>query len=142
MIVVVVSCYLTFILQHFVSMCISKAFLLIIYILSSFVCRESLNASHPLQEEIVEDLRATFADDALFFWNGLAGGEVGVVWRPKAFLPSKFSILNCQDRLPCSGGGAVGNGGDAAGYTLPNVSALLKRMIAIGDGLIVDAIIN
>ena len=100
-----------------------------------------------MQEEVVAELRRQFAHVALFFWNGLAGADVGVVWRPRAFLPQKFAILNCDDRTPCgtsgSGGGnsSVGAGAGSSDYTLPNVPALIQRMLAVADGLIADVVI-
>ncbi len=104
---------------------------------------------HPIQEEVVERLRTQFGDIALFFWNGLDGQEIGLIWRPKKFLLEKFAILNCSDKIVVSdsldaaaGLGSEKESKDTTAFTIPNTAAILKRMVAAAEGLIVDVTIN
>ena len=53
-----------------------------------------------LQEEIIRDLRRQFGQFALFFWNGITGDTVHVVWKPAAILPQNMAILDCAGRFP------------------------------------------
>lgn len=47
------------------------------------------------------------------------------------FIPRKFSILNCKNRI------AVGDGlSDEAHVTLPNVAEIISRIIASSEGLL------
>jgi len=84
----------------------------------------------PVQEEIVARLRETFGDVALFFWNGIKGTEISIVWKPSAFLPEKLKILHVTNRI------AVGTEGSAVGGTLSvlNTVELVTRMLACGAG--------
>lgn len=105
----------------------------------SLVVRESMFAANPSQEFVFNKLRQHFKDDALFFWNGVTGRELGLVWRPKLFLPQKFSILNSKNRV------AVGEGGDSddqAHIVLPNIAEIISKIIAASDGLLTKAVVK
>jgi len=97
--------------------------------LSNLVVREAECTVHPIQEELVRRLRATFGSEALFFWNALSGKEIGVVWRPRVLQPSSFAVLACKGR-------AVQDG---ASTTEANIAQLLCEMLDLSDGLLVQA---
>ena len=102
------------------------------------MCRESSFACHPIQSEIVDRLRATYSD-AIFLWNALHGKEIGIIWRPKTFLPKKFAILNCKRRSAVASDSTEANSSNsAAQWTVPNVDELLSEIVHSSEGLIVN----
>jgi len=81
-----------------------------------------------VQEEVVGKLRSAFHRDALFFWDGTAGEELGVLWRPAVKGASTFAILNSRNRV-------VPSGSDAS-ITTMNRDELLMQMIDVANGLL------
>jgi len=76
----------------------------------------------PIQEEIVGKLRRDFGDVAVFFWNGLSGQDILVVWKPAAFLPSKFGILQAANKVVLESSAIL------------NTAQIVTKMIALGEG--------
>ncbi|XP_072453080.1 nucleolar protein 6 isoform X2 [Notamacropus eugenii] len=76
----------------------------------------------------LSQLRKTFGDLALFFYD-LHGGEViGVLWRPDSFQPQPFKATSVQGRM------VVSQSGDL--MTVPNVEAILEDFAILGKGLV------
>jgi len=74
------------------------------YFVLSYVannCRREAEAtSNPIQEEVFENLRETFKNEAVFFWNGLSGKEICISWRPSLLIPKKFAVLQSNYVIP------------------------------------------
>lgn len=51
---------------------------------------------NPIQEEFIAKLKTNFQNDALFFWNGMSGSEIGILWRPILNQYSNFSVLSSK----------------------------------------------
>jgi U3 small nucleolar RNA-associated protein 22 len=85
----------------------------------------------PVQAEVVESLRRGFGDVALFFWNAQHGVEVGVMWKPAAFLTKKFSILEARNKMSMASTAA-----SAASVTVMNTSEMAAQMVSCGEGLL------
>ena len=62
----------------------------------------------------------------LFFWNEIDANSIHAVWRPKSFLPNKFSVVNASHKMPCDG------------MMILDVQAVIAEIISLGKGLIVD----
>lgn len=87
---------------------------------------------NPLQEEVIFNLREKYGHFALFFWNCLDGRDIGVVWRPNAFLPSaSISTLQMKYRIPTH---------DTSTLTITNAATLVAEMITLSKGLLTDVI--
>ena len=99
--------------------------------LKNIICRPNLSV-HPIQYEIIENLRSKFGKYALFFWDEIEGSTVGVIWRPSIFLPKKFSVLESRHHT------ANTREGEDEGNTMVifNVAEVLVEMIAEAKGLI------
>lgn len=99
----------------------------------------------PVQEELVKALRASYGHYALFFWDETVGSRLGVVLRPKASLPLRFSVLEARHRIVCPGK-RVKTSQDAPGnfkdvpMTVLNTTELIAEMLALGDGRIQDVL--
>jgi hypothetical protein len=75
-----------------------------------------------IQEEIIGKLRRDFGDVAVFFWNGLSGQDILVVWKPAAFLPGKFGILQAANKVVLESSAIL------------NTAQIITKMIAVGEG--------
>lgn len=92
---------------------------------NNLVVRPS-ESPHPLQEEILDALRRNYGDVALFFWNGLQGRDVYVVWRPAAFLPKPWKVTLAANRMPLSGEGS---------HSVLATSEIVLALLSCGGGL-------
>jgi hypothetical protein len=93
----------------------------------------------PIQHEVFINITKRFGHLALFFWDELKANTIYVVWRPKAFLPEKFTVLNTKHRFPCSikSEKAV-ESTDMVTTLVLNVPEIVSEMIACGAGAIKD----
>ena len=80
-----------------------------------------------MQEEVVGRLRSVFHRDALFFWDGTTGDELGVLWRPAVKAASSFAILSSRNRVVPPGSDAI---------TAMNRDELLLQLIDLARGLL------
>lgn len=106
---------------------VKHALMLIITVYHNHI-RESESICCPVQEEVVGRLRSAFHRDALFFWDGTMGDELGVLWRPAVKAASSFVILSSRNRVVPPGGS------DA--ITTMNRDELLLQLIDLADGLL------
>ena len=86
-----------------------------------------------MQEEVVGRLRSAFHRDALFFWDGTAGDELGVLWRPAVKAASSFAILSSRNRVVPT------DSSDPASQhsiTAMNRDELLLQLIDLSHGLL------
>ena len=93
---------------------------------------ESGASPNPIQEKIFMQLNKAYGDIAMFFWDGRSASEIGVMWKPKMFLPQKFSVLHTKNRLVM-----MGNNGHSS--NIMNVSEIVKQMISLSGGLLASA---
>ena len=99
--------------------------------LKNIICRPNL-CVHPIQYEIIENLKSKFGKYALFFWDEIEGSTVGVVWRPSIFLPKKFSVLESRHHIA----NTTGEEDEDNTTVVFNVAEVLVEMIAEANGLI------
>ena len=85
---------------------------------------------HPLQAEVLESLQEEFGHLALFFLNNLRGDQLGVRWKPSAFLPARFSMLQCRHHYISSGAGGAG------GVMVLNAASVVAEMVNRANGLV------
>ena len=91
--------------------------------------------SNFLQEEIVAAMRAQFGHLALFFWNGITGDSIHIVWKPAAFIPQSFGILDCAVGFPLPDLNEGGNnGGEGAGLMAFNALEIIGRILSLCNG--------
>lgn len=115
-------------------------------------CRESTSTVNPIQEEVFEDLRDAFKEEAVFFWNAIKGKEVCVVWRPSLFVPKKFSVLQSKFVMPIDDGteGAAATKRQktedtavaTAAVTVPNILEIVSHIQDSAEGLLSAIIFN
>ncbi|CAM9623587.1 unnamed protein product, partial [Discosporangium mesarthrocarpum] len=89
----------------------------------------------------VKELRMRFGHLAVFFSPGEAGGqgEVGLVWRPSAFLPRPLSVMHARHCVLVGGEAnkVKGEGGKGGGVLMvPAVSEVLGEILEMGGDLI------
>ena len=101
---------------------------------SKIICRSG--ATFQLQKHVLKLLRANFHDQAIFFWNELSGDLIGVVFRPRVFMTSNISVMNCQLRLPLESLKAF----QKKVLTVPNVPEMIAGFRSVAEGLIADII--
>jgi hypothetical protein len=71
-------------------------------------------------------LKQKFDHLALFFYNQLEGGQVGVIWKPSAFLPRNFSVLHSLHRTMVH----------ELSLTVVDVPSVIGEMVALGNGIV------
>lgn len=85
---------------------------------------------NPVQEDIVGKLRETYGHIALFFWNGLRGREIVLIWRPNIFLPKlALQALNMKHKL-------ARQDKDQNPMVITNAASIIAEIIASSEGLI------
>ena len=96
--------------------------------MDSLIVQEGTTA-YPIQESIIANLKKTYGDIALFFWNFQRGSELGIMWKPSAFLSSKFSILETRNKLALTSAEGVS-------LSLLNSSQIISDMQEVSKGLL------
>jgi U3 small nucleolar RNA-associated protein 22 len=87
---------------------------------------------HPLQVEILSTLTEEFGHVAIFFVNYLRGDQIGIRWKPNAFLPVKFSMLQCRHHYIST------TPGNSGGLMVLNAAAVVAEMVNRSSGLVED----
>ena len=103
---------------------------------------ESDSSSNPLQEEFIEKIKNEFQNEAIFFWNGLTGYQLGLMWRPKLFIPKKISILSSKNKLVISDQENSAKDKNIESITVPNTIEIIVQIVESSDGLVVDALVK
>ena len=124
----------------------------ILYV-TAFSDREAALPVNPIQEEVVENLRETFKEEAVFFWNAIVGKEVCAVWRPKIFQPKKFTVLESKFVKPKVEDEEDGQeepvtkrqkveDNEAVAFTEPNILEIVSQIIDSAEGYLTSASFN
>lgn len=85
---------------------------------------------------VCKKLRDRFDDVALFFYNHLKGTEIGLIWKPAAFLPRTFSLMHCHNHCVCAGGVSDGN----TSVLVVDPGNIVAEMLAISEGALCEAV--
>lgn len=123
---------------------------------TAFSYREAALPVNPIQEEVVENLRESFKEEAVFFWNAIVGKEVCAVWRPKIFQPKKFTVLESKFVKPKVEDEDDGQGeaeepvtkrqkvedNEAVAFTEPNILEIVSQIIDSAEGYLTSASFN
>ena len=95
-----------------------------------------------------ERLVKRYGGMALFFMAGGEGGwreGVAVVFRPRAFLPSSFAVLQTRGKLPVKvqveGEGEGGREGGGVPVLLPNVAEVMSEFRRLGEGIVDEVVL-
>lgn len=91
-------------------------------------------------ESYVTDLRETFGDVALFFYDKTKGDTITLVWKPNAHIEKSFSVLNAFCAMPAQlEASSATNKKKVARMVMLNGLDVLEQIQALGAG-IVDSI--
>jgi hypothetical protein len=98
--------------------------------------------------EYRERLVRRYGGMALFFMAGGEGGwreGVAVVFRPRAFLPSSFAVLQTRGKVPVKvkgeGGREGGKEGGGMPVLLPNVAEVVSEFRRLGEGIVEEVVL-
>jgi U3 small nucleolar RNA-associated protein 22 len=80
----------------------------------------------------VKQLRETFSEFALFFYDTYGATDIYVLWKPKAFEKKDFKIQNINGRTLDSSGKKL----------IPNIEAIIEDFKIIGHELVKEIIIR
>jgi hypothetical protein len=72
-------------------------------------------------------------------FSSLSGDYIGVVWRPHAFLPKRFSVLESKFRIIAAHGDEAGSVSTSGAMMYANAVEIVADMVASSEGL-VDAV--
>ena len=116
----------------------------------------------------VHELKGTYGELALFLFDELGGEVVAVVWKPTAFLPSRFKVSSASSTIPLTsdfspevfsaldtlaqGGAAAavgakkpkkssGERGEAL-LVLPNIAQVVANIRHLGKDLVKDIVLQ
>ncbi|XP_073536523.1 nucleolar protein 6 isoform X2 [Phyllobates terribilis] len=76
----------------------------------------------------LNELRESFGEFALFFYDAHGGEVIGVIWNPSSFAPKPFRMTKVNGRLMEKKGNSV--------LMIPNVEAILEDFKILGEGLV------
>jgi hypothetical protein len=71
----------------------------------------------------------------LFFWNSNKAEDIGVIWKPAAMLPKKFSVLETALRMPLTSEDSA-SAGNSMGLMVLNMHELVANIVAACDGFV------
>lgn len=80
----------------------------------------------------LKELRETFDEFALFFYDHFGGIYITVLWKPSAFEPQSFKVTNIAGRMATSN---ITSANDTTMVT-PNVLAIIEEFGNLGQGLV------
>ena len=115
----------------------------------------------------VHELKGTYGELALFLFDELGGEVIAVVWKPAAFLPSRFKVSSASSTIPLTsdfsaevfsaldtlaqgGAAAAGNKkpkksagerGEAL-LVLPNIAQVVANIRHLGKDLVKDIVLQ
>ncbi|XP_065071800.1 nucleolar protein 6-like [Rhopilema esculentum] len=82
----------------------------------------------------LEELRSSFSEIALFFYDQHGSTVIGVVWKPDAFTPQEFKILALKYRMPSLQ--QPEGKPSTKQYMVPKIDAILDDFRVIGRGIV------
>jgi U3 small nucleolar RNA-associated protein 22 len=80
----------------------------------------------------VKQLRESYSEFALFFYDAFGATDIYVLWKPKAFEPKEFKIVNINGRTLDSSGKKL----------IPNIEAIVEDFKIIGHELVKNVTIR
>lgn len=88
--------------------------------------------------DLVAELRRRFGHLAVFFSPGPGGtsGQIGVIWRPSAFVPRPYNVNRTRHMMVFGGEGEVAGKGLGGVLTATNVVEVLSEMKAVGGDMV------
>ena len=104
---------------------------------------ETIIGMNPIKK-FINELQIRYNDKALFFYDGIGGDVIGVVWKPNAFIPRPFTVADSIGSLPASQSQVKSSMSTKKNklHTLPNVDQIVHEFKIIGQGLVSDVTIN
>ena len=85
---------------------------------------------NPVQK-YVQVLEANFGTFAVFFFDQLGGNTIGVAWRPSAFLPQAFRVIDSHGKIAIE----LPNTKRKC-QMIPNISSILEDFKILGKGMV------
>jgi hypothetical protein len=84
-------------------------------------------------------MREKFGQTALFFFNEVKSDYLYIIWKPKSFLPEKFTVLGTVHKFPGTSDedSNAGNGPIVTTHIL-NIPGIVSEIFAEGKGVFAD----
>lgn len=79
----------------------------------------------------LNQLRSSFSDFALFFYDYFGGNKIGVLWKPNVFEVRQFKVSKINAMMPTFTMDSSG-----CHKMNVNVEALIEDFVIIGDGIV------
>ncbi|KAM3939859.1 nucleolar protein 6 [Leptodactylus fuscus] len=76
----------------------------------------------------LSELRESFGEFALFFYDAHGGEVIGVIWNPSSFTPQPFKLTKVNGRIVDTNSNGL--------LLTPNVEAILEDFNILGEGLV------
>ncbi|XP_073445908.1 nucleolar protein 6 isoform X1 [Dendrobates tinctorius] len=76
----------------------------------------------------LNELKESFGEFALFFYDAHGGQVIGVIWNPSSFAPKPFRMTRVNGRVMEKKGNSM--------LMIPNVEAILEDFKILGEGLV------
>lgn len=93
----------------------------------------------PVQHDIYKIIREKYGHLALVFWSEVVGDSLHIIWKPKAFLPEKFTVLGTVHMFPCvSDSDRKQEENSLVTTQVLNIPAILSEMFSEGSGVFAD----
>jgi hypothetical protein len=93
----------------------------------------------PVQHDVFKIIREKYGHLALVFWSEVMGDSLYLIWKPKAFLPEKFTVLGTVHRFPCvSDSDLKQEEGSLVTTQVLNVPAIISEIFSEGRGVFAD----
>ncbi|KAK3277011.1 hypothetical protein CYMTET_14952, partial [Cymbomonas tetramitiformis] len=103
--------------------------------------RQALLVGFDPLRHLLAELEERFGELAVFFVDTLGGSVIGVVLKPKAFLPAAgVHLPTSHHTMPATMRGAEKK--DAAAKLLPNMFTMVREIAIMGEGLVKDVRLN
>jgi U3 small nucleolar RNA-associated protein 22 len=81
--------------------------------------------------QFVEQLRSSYSELALFFYDKFGGREIGVLWKPSIFESCPFKISQTNGVQLCSTSNTNGSQN-----IITNIKAIIEDFSILGDGIV------
>jgi U3 small nucleolar RNA-associated protein 22 len=81
--------------------------------------------------QFVEQLRSSYSEFALFFYDRFGGREIGVLWKPSIFESRPFKISQTNAVLLC-----LTSNTNGSQNIVTNIEAIIEDFSILGDGIV------